>query len=186
MSGQDTLPALPEQDGIEFRHIPGFPGYCSGSDGSVWSCWVRHPHRMVPDKWRGLKGFLDKEGYHVVAVRCEKRAFNRRVAALVLSAFVSPRPEGMQACHGDGDKSNNRLSNLRWDLPAGNYADRDRHGTTARGERVGNSKLVAEQVREIRRLATAKVTHNEIGRRFGVSKALVGKIVYRKCWTHVA
>ena len=33
---------------------------------------------------------------------------------LVLHAFVGPRPEGMWAAHGNGDKSDNRVENLRW------------------------------------------------------------------------
>ena len=35
------------------------------------------------------------------------------VAALVLGAFVSPRPEGCLALHHDDNSANNRLDNLR-------------------------------------------------------------------------
>lgn len=38
MPQDDTLPPLPVQDGVEFLHCPGFPGYCVGDDGSAWSC----------------------------------------------------------------------------------------------------------------------------------------------------
>jgi hypothetical protein len=36
------------------------------------------------------------------------------VHILVLEAFVSPRPPGMETCHRNGDRKDNRLSNLRW------------------------------------------------------------------------
>lgn len=36
------------------------------------------------------------------------------VATLVLEAFVSPRPEGMEARHRDGVNANNTLQNLWW------------------------------------------------------------------------
>lgn len=48
----------------------------------------------------------------------------RAVHLYVLETFVGPRPEGMQACHGDGDPANNRLSNLRWDTCSNNNLDK--------------------------------------------------------------
>lgn len=54
---------------------------------------------------------------------------SRTVHALVLEAFVGPRPEGAEACHGDGDASNNHLDNLRWDTHEANEADKKSHGT---------------------------------------------------------
>lgn len=50
----------------------------------------------------------------------------------VLEAFVGPCPEGMQACHNNGDCADNRLANLRWDTPQGNAQDRIAHGTQYR------------------------------------------------------
>lgn len=51
-----------------------------------------------------------------------------QVHTLVLTAFVGPRPEGMECCHQDGDPSNNILSNLRWDTPSSNNYDTVKHG----------------------------------------------------------
>ncbi len=48
---------------------------------------------------------------------------------LVLDAFVGPRPDGHYGCHRNGDPSDNRVANLRWDTPAGNSADKRVHGT---------------------------------------------------------
>ena len=57
------------------------------------------------------------------------RAVVRLVHHLVLEAFVGPRPDGAECCHGDGDASNNRLSNLRWDTHRANVLDAVAHGT---------------------------------------------------------
>lgn len=46
---------------------------------------------------------------------------------LILLAFVGPCPPGMEACHGDDVKTNNRLTNLRWDTRRANVADRYRN-----------------------------------------------------------
>lgn len=51
------------------------------------------------------------------------------VHRLVLLAFVGPCPPGMEACHNDGNPTNNTLANLRWATRADNNLDRVRHGT---------------------------------------------------------
>jgi len=65
---------------------------------------------------------------------------------LVLATFVGPCPEGHVAYHGDGDRSNNDLANLRWDTPQANADDTLRHGTRARGSRCGATKLAEDEV----------------------------------------
>jgi HNH endonuclease/NUMOD4 motif len=50
---------------------------------------------------------------------------------LVLEEFVGPCPDGMEACHNDGDRSNNTPDNLRWDTRLGNCQDIIAHGTHA-------------------------------------------------------
>jgi hypothetical protein len=54
------------------------------------------------------------------------------------------------------------------------------------GEAHGNSKLTPDQVREMRRLyAVGGETHQSLGRRFGISAAIAGRIVSRKMWKHI-
>ena len=45
------------------------------------------------------------------------------VHTLVLESFVGQRPEGMEACHNDGDRTNPRLDNLRWGTHSDNIND---------------------------------------------------------------
>ena len=54
---------------------------------------------------------------------------NALVHRLVLTAFVGPCPSGMEGCHNDGDRSNNRLDNLRWDSRKENNLDAVVHRT---------------------------------------------------------
>ncbi|SLH06239.1 NUMOD4 motif-containing HNH endonuclease [Mycobacteroides abscessus] len=51
------------------------------------------------------------------------------IHSLVLEAFIGPRPDGMECCHNDGDRSNARLSNLRWDTRSENTLDAVRQRT---------------------------------------------------------
>lgn len=53
----------------------------------------------------------------------------KRVHTLVLEAFIGPRPDGAVACHNDGDHTNNRVDNLRWDTYSANNVDLVVHGT---------------------------------------------------------
>lgn len=47
----------------------------------------------------------------------------------VATAFVPGYTDGLEACHNNGDKSDNRAENLRWDTRSNNNLDRQEHGT---------------------------------------------------------
>lgn len=95
--------------------VPGSPGYEVSDQGRV----------------RGPSGILHqgrmKVGY--LRVSLGSRSARKPVHTLVLTAFVGPRPTGMEACHNNGDHTDNRLVNLRWDTRRENQRDRVRHGT---------------------------------------------------------
>lgn len=93
---------------------------------------------------------------------------------LVLEAFVSAKPEGMESLHIDGDQSNNQVSNLRWGTHLENCADRSRHGTSG-------SVLDFSQAQQIRALK-GKHTQKEIARMFGVTQCTVSQIQRRVIW----
>src|SRR5690606_7975235 len=101
---------------------------------------------------------------------------------LVLAAFVSPRPDGMQGAHNDGNPANNKLANLRWATPKSNLADRVRHGTLLTGGRNPCAKLTADDVNVIRRLKAQGLRQNAIAARFGVTPANVSCIVRGTTW----
>lgn len=62
-------------------------------------------------------------GYPSAVVQIDGETFTIKVHVEVLTAFVSPRPHGFDACHNDGDKENNILGNLRWDSRSENMYD---------------------------------------------------------------
>lgn len=172
---------------VELREIPGIPGYFAGTDGRIRSSWRGGLRRVRDDSRLKTMKSGPSCGYLRVLVREEsgsKRGF--LVHQLVLRAFVGPCPPGMQCCHIDGNSTNNAISNLRWDTPAANCADRDRHGTTARGEKNGFAKLTGEAVSAIRSRYAAGETQESLGKEFGVKHAAISRIVNRKAWKHVA
>ncbi len=101
-----------------WKACPGYDGYEVSTLGRV-----RSPDQI-------LSTAPGSHGYPQVQLR---RGNVRTVHSLVLEAFVGPRPEGMEACHDDGDKLNAKLINLRWDTPGANGQDKSRHGTAKAG-----------------------------------------------------
>lgn len=66
---------------------------------------------------------------HLAVSLCRHgRRRTKDVSHLVLEAFVSPRPPGMEACHWNDDGRDNRLENLRWGTKSDNATDRVRNG----------------------------------------------------------
>lgn len=68
-------------------------------------------------------------GYVMVNLYLPAGRRHVHVHHLVLEAFVGPRPDGGYGCHNNGDPTDNRVSNLRWDSPTGNSLDKAVHGT---------------------------------------------------------
>lgn len=129
-----------------------------------------------------------------VTFRSGKQSYLKKVHRLVLEAFVSPMPHGMEGCHADGDPLNNKLCNLRWDTRRSNVADSRRHGTfrlaaitdgTIRGERHVKAKLRLIDVERIRDLRKNGVTYSAIAKWMGVNQATVSGVVNRYSWAHI-
>lgn len=101
----------------------------------------RHRH------WRGrpLKLIRQANGYWGVGLSKDGHHRSCMVHALVLTAFVGPRPPGMEACHGRGGPLDNRLANLRWDTSSANSFDcvRDGHHHLASKSNCKRGHLLA-------------------------------------------
>ena len=168
---------------VEYRLVDGFPDYCVGTDGSVWSC--KNHRKLGHIVWKRLRPG-NRNGYSVVLLGdgLKKKPF--AVHSLVLSAFVGPCPKGFEACHHpDENKRNNNLSNLRWGTHENNLQDIVRGGKLA-GENHSRSILNNADVREIRRLyLDCGLTYEKIGGIFGISAGHACDIVNRKYWKHL-
>ena len=69
-----------------------------------------------------------RAGHLVLGLSRDNHRWRVSVHRLVLLAFVGPCPPGMEACHGNGIPTDNRLENLRWDTQSANMLDRVAHG----------------------------------------------------------
>lgn len=143
-----------------WRSVVGYDGYYEVSDrGRVRSVerstysgpggMRRVPETILRPHARGA------DGRRHVALSVDGDRATKLISALVLAAFVGPRPPGMLACHNDGNPSDDRLTNLRWDTYRENALDKVRHGTQPesnrthcpRGHRLEAPNLVPSQLK---------------------------------------
>lgn len=186
------LPELPRLDGVSFRHIGQFPGYCVGDNGSILSCLKtkgqgkgKGVFSYLSDEWKDLKPKRKPTGHSSVTLFRNGKRNLRYVHQIVLEEFVGPCPDGMQGCHfPDRDAANNRLTNLRWDTPKGNAADRDAHGTTISGTKVYGCKLDEGGVQKVFDLSVQGLSQRKIAAVVGISQVGVGKILRGENWRH--
>lgn len=104
-----------------------------------------------------------------------KRLEAENTALVVENQIMEP----MEICHGDGDPSNNRLTNLRYDTRAENCIDEYRLN---RSPRV---KLTDDQVREIRKKADGGAGTIELANQYGVLPSIISAVRHRKTYRWV-
>lgn len=128
------------------------------------------------------KGPID---YLCVALYEDGKRSHRLVHQLVMEAFVGPRPEGLEVCHGPGGHHDNRLVNLSYASSAKNAEDKRRDGTLIFGEGIVGSRLTEQVVIECRRRYAAGETTTALAAEFGVNAGTMGEAVTGDSWAHL-
>lgn len=139
--------AVPDVTAEEWRPVLGLEGSYEVSDqGNVRSLTriIDNPScgaQLVQGR-RMLTAIIGGDSpRRMVRMSINGKQIARYVAVLVLESFVSPRPDGMQACHDNGDRFDDRLANLRWDTPSANMRDKAIHGTNVNLNKTHCPKL---------------------------------------------
>lgn len=90
---------------VEYKEIPGYPGYYAGRDGTIYSS----------KRNRVLKGAVNSQGYLVVNISDKKRHRRKeRIHRMIATAWI-PNPDGKpEVHHKDENKVNNSVDNLAW------------------------------------------------------------------------
>lgn len=169
-----------------WRPVDGWPGYEVSSWGRVRSWkWPGAKRQWSVDRDRGARILRSCTRNKYPSVLLSDKDVGRKwfsVHVLVLATFVGSRPEGCQAAHGDGDPTNNLLSNLRWCTPSENNRDKVGHGTTLHGEQIGTSKLTAGQVSQIRTRRKSGERICDLAAEYGVCRNTITNITTGKTW----
>jgi len=178
----------------EWRTIPSAPEYQASSLGRV--------RRPIPTRQnptaRPLTPSVNLHGYLFVSISVGGKKKSKNVHSLICETFHGPRPTAAhEVAHNDGDQRNNCPENLRWATRRENFADRDKHGRTVRGERH-HSRLRPETIRRGGRHPNALVTEDDVlairasnarqadlAAQFGLTQSTISDIKTRKSWRHI-
>ena len=108
----------------------------------------------------------------------------KRVHRVICEKANGPAPtpdhEAAHSC-GKGNEACCAKRHMVWKTHADNLVDCVDHGTAARGERCGTSKLTESDIHKIRALKGIK-TPGEIGSMLGVHRATIGQIHRGERW----
>ena len=162
----------------EWRVLPSWPVYEVSEWGALRRCKAAtngHVGRILKPVVRKNRVGPEYIFYQLSNAGMESPMSAHRAVA---EAFLGPQPfSGAVVRHLDGDSLHNHYLNLAWGSCRENKQDDRRLGTLAIGERIGSSKLTADEVLVMRHLV----------RSTGFSCAQVyrlwlGKVTYKHIW----
>lgn len=167
-----TLPG--DIPGERWLPVPGMEGAYEVSDMGR----VRSLDRLVVNGPRGatrpLRGRVLRihlaKGYPSVSLGASRKAC---VHTLVLLAFVGPRPDGMECCHWNGDPTDNRLQNLRWDTSSNNKKD----GPTPLRYAASKWRFSPEERDRIRLASSQGKSTRSLARELECSESVVRRVL---------
>lgn len=166
----------------KWKMIPGWEGIYEVSDQGKVRSYYKDAKNLDKTKYKIKMQGVDFDGYKRVMLYGKskgKKDKNVGVHRLVLLTFKGPCLEGKEASHLDGDRTNNRATNLIWETHLENERRKDR-------PKVTYSKLTEKMVKEIREIYVPYViSQRELAKKYGVHEETIQKIITNKSWTHI-
>lgn len=120
----------------QWKPVVGYEGIYEVSSHGLIRSLDRPDTWGRPTRGRVMKPYQTTSGHLRVTLSKSSSTTRFFVHRLVLTAFVGPRPHGMEGCHNDGNPTNNSVSNLRWDTKRANARDRRSHGNDAHARKT--------------------------------------------------
>ena len=123
-----------------------------------------------------LKPKVDVYGYRQVRLQHNGRQWPVTIHKLVAITFLGSPLDGQQVNHKNGDKADNRASNLEWTTHRQNMGHF--HRRLGSWKRDTSPKLDGERAEQIRALyATGNYTYKQLAKRYGVTWCSIGRVI---------
>lgn len=171
----------------EWRDVPGWEGVFRGSSLGRIKRLARprnygHCVKELPEEV--ITGFISDTGYYRICAGRNRRVYAHQLICLAFHGL--PTGDKLQVAHRDGNKLNNRPSNLRWASYADNRADGMRLGEIPIGESHSRAILTEDDVRTIRvQYDGARGALSRLGREWSLGRSHVRDIITRRIWKHI-
>lgn len=131
-------------------------------------------------------------GYKEVSLNfgLNRNGTSKYVHRLVAETFLGQIPKGFNVNHKDGNKSNNRLSNLE----IVSFSENTKHAISLglfkpkgiKGSKHHKSKINERNAKDIKKLYNLGLSVKLIARRYPqISRSTVSKIAYGSSWKHI-
>ena len=188
---------------MEWRPIKNAPYYLVSDEGHVKSVerfvktfngekeCLRHIPETYPLKEKDIRGYKNVSIVQYDLDMKPIKRYMRQVHRLVLETFNPVcNMENLQVNHIDGNKSNNKLSNLEWVTPKENTVHAHKvlnHKRDQDGENNSMSKLTTNQVIEIIKRINGKKKERDskIAKDYSVSRKTIENIRLNRTWKHI-
>lgn len=172
----------------KWRSVVGYEGIYEVSNiGGFRSLDRVHRHNyggLMLKKGKTLKSRINN-GYHAVTLVKDGVVTQTFLHRIVAKAFKKNPKNKPCVNHKDGNKSNNKSTNLVW----ATYLENQRHADATglrdiRGEKNGRAKLSREDVSTILKLQETK-TVSEIAKSYNVTYQNISLILKGKSWLSI-
>ena len=173
----------------KWQYIPGCKNeYMVSSFGRVKSLqrFKYIAGKKTPVNERLLCFYKNKQGYFRVRIK-QHNPPSTLVHRLVAIAFKENPNNHKWVNHEDGNKENNKLSNLKWGSISYNIQHAYDNGlkVAKKGEDSYMSKLSAKDVIKIRKISESGKSRKSISKIYSVTPECISHIVLRKTWKHI-
>lgn len=132
------------------------------------------------------KPSICKKGYAHITLSNKGNRVTYLVHRLVAEQYI-PNPYNLtQVNHIDGNKLNNKASNLEWVNASTNIVHSFCTGLSDySGSKNGRSKLTESDVIQIKQLLSQGIKNKEIADKFNISKSVICDIKHKRKWSHI-
>lgn len=168
----------PMQAVEEWRQVVGWPEYEVSNLGRIKR--IRRSTGAIAGAV--LNPWKSNNGYMMVGLSRKSSVKTRLVHRLVAEAWIG-QIDGMDVCHNNGMRHDNRLENLRIDTRKGNMQDIYKHDTHIRGERCGTNKYSEALMRQIKEEIRAGGVVRHIAMKYGIPAPTLYGVAKGKIWS---